>query len=165
MNYFVAVKSAREARLKAFQKDEPKGSSSSDAPQKSEKASVELDEDEALAKALELSIAEAAVASKAEAHPTSAKSAEVDKTQEELEYAAAEAEQDEIDRKGGDEWGEEMVPVPVDESLLQQLLEMGFTDVRGRKSIVHGKNLEGALAWLSEHQDDPDIDQPYMVSL
>lgn len=56
-----------------------------------------------------------------------------------------------------------MVPVPVDEGLLSQLIDMGFTDVRGRKAIIHGKNLEGALEWLTEHQDDPDIDQPYMV--
>lgn len=56
-----------------------------------------------------------------------------------------------------------MVPVPVDETLLSQLIDMGFTDVRGRKAIVHGKTLEGALEWLTAHQDDPDIDQPYMV--
>jgi uncharacterized UBP type Zn finger protein len=30
---------------------------------------------------------------------------------------------------------------------------------------VHGKSVDGALAWLSEHQDDADIDQPYMVLL
>jgi len=105
------------------------------------------------------------------------------KSQEEKDYAEAEAEQDEIDRQQNDWGGEEMVPVPVDEAILGQLLEMGFSDVKGRKSIVHGKNLEGgwddsilgqsgyanslssgALAWLSEHQDDPDIDQPYMVA-
>jgi uncharacterized UBP type Zn finger protein len=63
-----------------------------------------------------------------------------------------------------DDWdGEEMVPVPVDESLLAQLLDMGFPDVRGRKSLVHGITLDGALAWLGDHQDDADIDQPYMV--
>jgi uncharacterized UBP type Zn finger protein len=53
--------------------------------------------------------------------------------------------------------------VPVNEELLSQLLEMGFSDVRGRKGLVHGGSIDGAMAWLSEHQDDPDIDQPYMV--
>ena len=23
--------------------------------------------------------------------------------------------------------------------------------------------MEGAIAWISEHQDEPDIDQPYLV--
>ena len=49
-----------------------------------------------------------------------------------------------------------------DKSLLQQLVEMGFPDAISRKSLVHGGSLDGALAWLTEHQDDADIDQPYM---
>ena len=64
----------------------------------------------------------------------------------------------------GEDWdGEAMVPVPVDEGQLQQLVEMGFSDVRGRKGLVHGKTVDGAVAWLESHQDDADIDQPYMV--
>lgn len=67
----------------------------------------------------------------------------------ERDYLEAEAEQDAIDnKKRDDDWGDEMVPVPVDETLLSQLLDMGFSDIRGRKSIVHGKNLEGL-----PHQD------------
>lgn len=137
--------------------------------------SAEFDEDEALAKALQLSLAESTAANPLPSAPSKASSSSTTATaaaaaassQEELDFAAAEAEQDAIDRQtaeaddGG--WGDEMVPVPVDSALLEQLLDMGFSDVRGRKSIVHGKTLEGALAWLSEHQDDPDIDQPYMV--
>ena len=68
------------------------------------------------------------------------------------------------EQKASSEWDEEMVPVPVDISLLADLMEMGFNDVRARKGLVHGTSLDGALAWLSEHQDDADIDQPYMVS-
>ena len=67
------------------------------------------------------------------------------------------------ENKAASEWEEEMVPVPVDSALLSDLMEMGFSDVRARKGLVHGNSLDGALAWLSEHQDDADIDQPYMV--
>jgi UBX domain-containing protein 1/4 len=59
---------------------------------------------------------------------------------------------------------EEMVPVPVNDSLLAQLMDMGFTDVRGRKGLVHGGgDLGNALTWLSDHEQDADIDQPYLV--
>lgn len=59
---------------------------------------------------------------------------------------------------------DEFVPAPVDESILKELTSMGFHEVRSRKSIVHGKTLEGALEWLDAHQDDANIDlEPYMV--
>jgi len=58
---------------------------------------------------------------------------------------------------------ETMVPVPVDEEILSQLTEMGFDDTRARKSVYHGKTLEGALGWIDEHQEDPDIDEPFLV--
>jgi hypothetical protein len=98
--------------------------------------------------------------------------------QEAYDLAAAEAEfakseepssnsQPEIHMKQSteqsQEWEEEMVPVPVDLSLLSQLTEMGFSDARCRKAIIHGKTMEGSLEWLTSHQNDPDIDQPYMV--
>ena len=94
------------------------------------------------------------------------------KQQDEDDYAAAAAELDRQDadiavqhfqQAPGQEWEEEMVPVPVNEELLAQLLEMGFPEVRARKSLVHGGSLDGAMGWLGEHQDDEDIDQPYMV--
>jgi UBX domain-containing protein 1/4 len=59
--------------------------------------------------------------------------------------------------------GEEMVPLPVDSETLASMMDMGFSDVRSRKAIHHGSTLEGAIAWITEHQEDPDIDQPYMV--
>ena len=73
-------------------------------------------------------------------------------TYTEKDYLEAEAEQDAIDnQKRDDDWGDEMVPVPVDESILSQLLDMGFSDIRGRKSIVHGKNLEGPFTASNIH--------------
>lgn len=40
---------------------------------------------------------------------------------------------------------------------------MGIPDVRARKGLVHGGDVEGAVSWIAEHQDDPDIDQEYLV--
>lgn len=82
-------------------------------------------------------------------------------TQDEKDHAEALAA---VEQEESEDWdGEEMVPLPVDKEILKQLTDMGFPDVRGRKAIHHGVHLDGAVAWLSEHQDDPDIDQPYMV--
>lgn len=83
-----------------------------------------------------------------------------DTVHDKLDMEAAMAEQQAEDSK----WGEEMIPVPVPQELLQQLIEMGFSDTVSRKGLVHGKSsIEEALSWIAEHQDDPDIDQAYMV--
>jgi hypothetical protein len=134
----------------------------------------------------------APVAAKPAPASSSQSAAPVATTEEDEEEAVARAialsmsAADSQDTKTGDDssgWDEEMVPVPVnEESLAQvrapthfppplclsvssslQLLEMGITDVRARKGLVHGGTVEGAVVWISEHQDDPDIDQPYMV--
>ncbi len=166
----VPTLSAREARLKAFGNVE--GPHKQPTPKPVEPtlklSSEDVDEDMALAKALAMSAAEAT----APVPTITSKPTVASKIGEDAAYAAAEAEQDALDQQAAvkahaamnDDWdGEEMVPVPVDESLLAQLLDMGFPDVRGRKSLVHGITLDGALAWLGDHQDDADIDQPYMV--
>lgn len=121
------------------------------------------DEDEALKKAMELSLAESHVKSQSGTQKKS--------SQEELDHAEAlraieEAETENpeyFQEKKDQEWEEEMVPVPVNQDLLNQLLEMEIPDVRARKAIVHGGSIEGALNWLSEHENDPDLDQPYLV--
>lgn len=196
--------SMREARLKQFAKLEgprkeiiPSSSSSSSSHSDPNAAVVtkdntgisstniksllteeDIDEDEALSKALELSLAE----SKPSSSNTNSSSSNTNNSnsnsflskQEEAEFASAAAELDALDEQNrqvpehfqeapGQQWDEEMVPVPVDESILAQLMEMGFSDIRSRKGIVHGKTMDGALSWLSEHQDDEGIDQPYMV--
>ena len=80
-------------------------------------------------------------------------------TQEEKDHAEAVKEVQDAEI-----WdGEEMVPLPVDESLLKQLIDMGFSDIRARKGIHHGTTLDGAVTWITEHQGDADIDQAYMV--
>lgn len=59
--------------------------------------------------------------------------------------------------------GEEMVPLPVDDALLTQLMSMGFSDCRARKGIHHGTSLDGAVSWIEANATDANIDQPYMV--
>ena len=49
--------------------------------------------------------------------------------------------------------------MPVNDELLSQLVEMGISDTVGRKGLVNGGSLEGALNWITEHQDDADINQ------
>lgn len=142
--------SAREARLKNFGALE--GERKPVVPKPA--APSVNDEDEALSKAMQMSLAE----EKSKDVKPSASTSEAE------DIAAALAEQDSIDQQAhDDEWGDEMVPVPVNQEILEQMIDMGFPDVRARKSIVHGGTLEGALAWIAEHQDDPDIDQAYMV--
>ena len=53
----------------------------------------------------------------------------------------------------------------VNPELLQQLRDMGFTDVRAQKALLFtgNKEPEDALNWLVEHQDDADIDEPLQV--
>ncbi|KAJ3116750.1 6-phosphofructokinase, alpha subunit [Phlyctochytrium bullatum] len=50
----------------------------------------------------------------------------------------------------------------VDVEALSQILAMGFPEVRARKALLKTGNngAEVAMAWLFEHMDDPDIDDP-----
>lgn len=185
-----AAKIAREARLKALESkggaNSSSSSSSSDAKAvgttahsaaKPSGAGVSKsivnavlaadedgnDDDEVIARAISESM-------KKSSDDRSAPSASASGTlsvaqQDAADQAAAEAEfaqSEEAARIA--EWGDDMVPLPVNDELLVQLKEMGFSDTRGRKGLHHGNgNLESALVWLEEHENDPDIDQPYMV--
>jgi len=52
-------------------------------------------------------------------------------------------------------------PVVTKESV-EQLIEMGFTELRAQKALVKTSNagIEGAINWLTEHLEDADIDDP-----
>jgi thioredoxin 1 len=152
----------RDARLKAFQSKSSGGSSASAPVPKSATDNAlknliltgdsgnQEEEDAKLARAVALSMVEGqATGANAAA---SASTASLPQSEGGPPVASTD-----------DGWGEEMVPVPVNEEILAQLVEMDVPEVRARKAIVHGESLEGALAWLEEHQNDPDIDQPYMV--
>ncbi|XP_012696346.1 UBX domain-containing protein 1 [Clupea harengus] len=47
---------------------------------------------------------------------------------------------------------------------LESLLEMGFGRNRADKAVAHTGNqgIERAMDWLMEHENDPDIDEPYV---
>lgn len=174
----------REARLRAFQAAMPSAANRThSAPATSSSFNAQIlahnsdgdavDEDLALAQAMAMSMAEehgSAVApitantTSLPSHPYSANTKSVaQQAQDASDWAEAEAEQLVQQQADDKEWGDEMVPVPVNQDILTQMEEMGVPEVRARKSIVHGGSLEGALAWLEEHQNDVDIDQPYMV--
>ncbi|XP_061756147.1 UBX domain-containing protein 1 isoform X1 [Nerophis ophidion] len=50
-----------------------------------------------------------------------------------------------------------------DLSTLETLLEMGFDPNRAERAVASTDNqgIEQAMDWLMEHENDPDIDQPY----
>ncbi|MBN3319678.1 UBXN1 protein, partial [Atractosteus spatula] len=47
---------------------------------------------------------------------------------------------------------------------LESLLEMGFDRNRAEKAVAHTGNqgIERAMDWLMEHENDPDVDEPYV---
>uniref|UniRef100_A0A673H5D1 UBA domain-containing protein n=1 Tax=Sinocyclocheilus rhinocerous TaxID=307959 RepID=A0A673H5D1_9TELE len=47
---------------------------------------------------------------------------------------------------------------------LDSLLEMGFDRNRAEKAVAHTENqgIERAMDWLMEHENDPDINEPYV---
>ncbi len=53
----------------------------------------------------------------------------------------------------------------VSAELLQQLVAMGFGEARSSRALHFSGNsdLEGAVAWLAEHEADADIDEPLLV--
>lgn len=53
-------------------------------------------------------------------------------------------------------------PPVVTKEVIDQLVEMGFTELRSQKALVKTSNagIEGAINWLTEHLEDADIDDP-----
>jgi len=63
-------------------------------------------------------------------------------------------------RQVGDPNPEE-VKEKVNKELVQQLMEMGFSELRAEKALYErDNNLEHAVAWLGDHSEDADIDLP-----
>uniref|UniRef100_H3DHB3 UBX domain protein 1 n=1 Tax=Tetraodon nigroviridis TaxID=99883 RepID=H3DHB3_TETNG len=51
-----------------------------------------------------------------------------------------------------------------EQTTLESLLEMGFERNKAEKAVAYTGNqgIEQAMDWLMEHDDDPDIDEPYV---
>ncbi|KAF5841687.1 hypothetical protein DUNSADRAFT_11894 [Dunaliella salina] len=62
--------------------------------------------------------------------------------------------------------GQEMVAPAVDEGIVKELEAMGFSHNKAVRAVYHsgGGGSESAVNWLMEHEQDPDIDQPLMVT-
>ncbi|EFJ22008.1 hypothetical protein SELMODRAFT_443383 [Selaginella moellendorffii] len=60
---------------------------------------------------------------------------------------------------------EEMQAPEVNQQLLEELEAMGFPRARSVRSLFYSKaeNLEGAVNWIVEHENDPDIDEELLV--
>lgn len=56
--------------------------------------------------------------------------------------------------------GDEQVP-EANPARLNQLVEMGFSEALARKALImRHNNLDAAMDWILEHQDDPDAEVP-----
>jgi thioredoxin 1 len=164
---------ARDARLLRFGAMAPgtgDGRQMIDAPMKKVESKGD-DTDADLAKAIALSISEGGDAKKGAPTPAPAVPAAAGDKKNTVFSAA---ENDAADAKEAQQMfddaeekdyvdGEELVPLPVDEGILAELLAMGFSDTRARKGIHYGKNLDGAVTWISENENDPTIDEAFMV--
>jgi uncharacterized UBP type Zn finger protein len=53
-----------------------------------------------------------------------------------------------------------LVDYPEFLSTFVQWIEMGFPEVRARKALMNGGNMQAAMDWLGAHQEDADIDDP-----
>lgn len=55
-------------------------------------------------------------------------------------------------------------PKMEEQTTLESLLEMGFERNRAEKAVANTGNqgIERAMDWLMEHENDPDVDEPYV---
>ena len=53
----------------------------------------------------------------------------------------------------------------INEALLQQLVDMGFSVEGCKRALINTGNndVEAAMNWVFEHQGDPDFDTPYQA--
>jgi hypothetical protein len=76
----------------------------------------------------------------------------------EAETPSSAAEDAREDQAASGQRDETQLPT-VDANLLNELIDMGFVEVRARKALMSGiVELESAVLWIAEHGDDPNID-------
>ena len=83
----------------------------------------------------------------------------------EVEMAEARAELNIVEEDGESKLDQDLVVAEVDETLLQQLLDMGFERNRAVRAIYNsgGDAADAAVAWLADHEGDADLDEVLMV--
>eukprot|EP00983_Pelagomonas_calceolata_P003148 103241-Pelagomonas_calceolata.AAC.1 len=69
-------------------------------------------------------------------------------------------------RKGANVNVRTQVAPAVDEGIVKELEAMGFSHNKAVRAVYHsgGGGSESAVNWLMEHEQDPDIDQPLLVT-
>ena len=73
-----------------------------------------------------------------------------------------EEEKDDSKMEGVEEMEEVCPTAKLDQEAVKTLTEsMGFPLIRAQKGLLNGNGtIDGAVEWLTQHQDDPDIDDP-----
>ena len=119
---------------------------------------AEEDEDEALAKAIAMSMEQDSSSSAlATADSTAAEGKDNGGEKTDAKDTKDTAETDD----GGDP--NELVPLPVSEDLLKEMLAMGFSDIRARKGLHFGGNVDGAVNWIEDNKEQANIDDEFLV--
>ncbi|XP_078156362.1 ubiquitin-associated (UBA)/TS-N domain-containing protein [Carex rostrata] len=94
----------------------------------------------------------------------------VDKTLEEakpidLESKPKPGTDVDMETTGEESKSQEMVIPEVNKDMVSELEAMGFPTARATRALHYSGNstIEGAINWVAEHEDDPDIDEMPMV--
>lgn len=83
---------------------------------------------------------------------------------EQTEGGDGDEDADSISREERESAGTEQAP-EANETRLQQLVEMGFSEAISRKALIlRHNNLDAAMDWILEHQDDPEAETPLTES-
>mmetsp|Transcript_49834 Transcript_49834/g.63838 ORF Transcript_49834/g.63838 Transcript_49834/m.63838 type:complete len:599 (+) Transcript_49834:24-1820(+) len=143
---------AREARLSRFGGGGGGASSAPKVPDPTPNPSDAMkdDDDAELQAALALSISN----DLATTETGDNKAMDIDET------SSGDKADDKVDNDGNNDKAEMVLP-PVDETLLKEVVEMGFLEVRVRKALMNGSsNAEAVVNWVIEHGEDNNIDEP-----
>uniref|UniRef100_A0A7S2CY40 UBA domain-containing protein n=1 Tax=Florenciella parvula TaxID=236787 RepID=A0A7S2CY40_9STRA len=125
-----------------------------------------MDEDAEMQKALAMSMA---MANEGKTDGGDAMAAEPTGASEGAASASASAGADAMDVEGKEGEGKDaggaeepnMVLPPVDTAMMNEVVAMGFPEVRVRKALMAGSsNAEAVINWCVEHGEDGDIDDP-----
>jgi UBX domain-containing protein 1/4 len=115
------------------------------------------DEDEELAKAIARSMEQSSPP------PPSTTETEATASTSSPAKESSKTGSDSSEDKGEEGDPNELVPLPVDATMLAEMVAMGFSDIRARKGLHYGNNVEAAITWISDHENEANIDDEYLV--